>query len=124
MSYISTMLNILSDVVLLIGLFFVFLAMIGLLRLPDVYNRLHATAKVGTLGAFGVMLSILLRSGFSPIGIKAIAVGLFILLTSPIAVHMITRGAHRHGIGLCSESCIDEYGIAYKGKSGSCKIQK
>jgi multicomponent Na+:H+ antiporter subunit G len=104
--------NLLSDIVLLIGLTFVFLGMLGLVRMPDVYNRLHTTAKIGTVGAFGVMLSILMKAGFTPIGVKAIAVGLFLLLTAPIAAHMITRAAHRHGVGLCKESIIDEYGKA------------
>ncbi len=114
---INTVLNVLSDIVLLIGLFFVFLGMLGLLRLPDAYNRLHATSKIATLGAFGVMLSIVLRTGFTPLGVKAIAVGLFLLLTAPIAAHMITRAAHRHGVGLCKESVVDEYGKA-------CKLSK
>ncbi|AGB49852.1 monovalent cation/proton antiporter, MnhG/PhaG subunit [Methanomethylovorans hollandica DSM 15978] len=108
----SMIMNILSDIVLLIGLVFVFLGMLGLMRMPDVYNRLHTTSKIGTVGAFGVMLSILMRAGFTPIGIKAITVGLFLLLTAPIAAHMITRAAHRHGVGLCKESVIDEYGKA------------
>ncbi|WP_321417315.1 monovalent cation/H(+) antiporter subunit G [uncultured Methanomethylovorans sp.] len=111
---VNTILNVVSDIVLLIGLLFVFLGMLGLLRLPDVYNRLHATAKIGTLGAFGVMLSILIKAGFTPIGVKAIAVGLFLLLTAPIGAHMITRAAHRHGVGLCEESVVDEYGKSYK----------
>ena len=103
----------LSNIVLVIGLFFVFLAMLGLVRLPDVYNRLHTTTKVGTLGAFGVMLSVVMKTGLSPMGVKAITVALFILLTSPVAAHMISRAAHRHGVGLCKESVIDEYGKAY-----------
>ncbi|WP_094228285.1 monovalent cation/H(+) antiporter subunit G [Methanolobus psychrotolerans] len=105
-------LEILSNVVLVIGLFFVFLAMLGLARLPDVYNRLHTTTKIGTLGAFGVMFSILLKVGFSPIGVKALTVAIFILVTAPVAAHMIGRAAHRHGVGLCKESVIDEYGRA------------
>ncbi|WP_407283417.1 monovalent cation/H(+) antiporter subunit G [Methanolobus sp. WCC1] len=105
-------LELVSNIVLIIGLFFVFLAMLGLARLPDVYNRLHTTTKIGTLGAFGVMLSILLKVGFSPMGVKAITVALFILVTSPVAAHMISRAAHRHGVGLCKESVIDEYGKA------------
>ncbi len=84
--------------------------MLGLLRLPDVYNRLHATTKIGTLGAFGVMLSIVAKVGFSPMGVKAMTVGLFLLLTAPVAAHMIGRAAHRHGVGLCKESILDEYG--------------
>ena len=112
MSFIDTALNVLSNVVLLLGLFFVFVGMIGLLRLPDVYNRLHATTKVATLGAFGVMSSIVLNVGFTPIGIKAITVGLFLLLTAPVASHMIGRAAKRHGVELCEETVIDEYIIS------------
>ncbi|WP_445476108.1 monovalent cation/H(+) antiporter subunit G [Methanococcoides methylutens] len=99
-----------STILLLIGVFFVFLGMLGLLRLPDVYNRLHATTKIGTLGVVSVMMSILLKVGFSPIGVKAITVAFFVFLTAPIAAHMIGRAAHRHGVGLCKGSVIDEYG--------------
>ncbi|NPE29204.1 monovalent cation/H(+) antiporter subunit G [Methanococcoides sp. SA1] len=102
--------DIISTFLLVVGAFFVFLGMVGLIRLPDVYNRLHATTKIGTLGAFGVMLSIVTKVGLEPIGVKAITVGLFILLTAPVAAHMIGRAAHRHGVGLCKESVIDEYG--------------
>lgn len=125
MNELQALINILSDLVLLIGLSFVFIAVLGLLRFPDVYNRLHATAKIGTVGALGVMLSILLRTGLSPIGVKAIAVGLFLMLTSPIAVHMITRSAHRYGTELCSQSCIDQYATTYKHiQQDTCKIKK
>nr|WP_230375721.1 monovalent cation/H(+) antiporter subunit G [Methanolobus vulcani] len=121
MSTVSMILDILSNIVLVIGLFFVFLAMLGLARLPDVYNRLHATTKIGTLGAFGVMLSILLKVGFSAMGVKALTVALFILVTSPVAAHMISRAAHRHGVGLCKESVIDEYG---KACDAACPVPK
>jgi multicomponent Na+:H+ antiporter subunit G len=114
MSEISSILEILSNIVLIIGLIFVFLGMLGLLRLPDVYNRMHATTKIGTLGAFAVMFSILMKVGFAPMGVKAITVGLFLLLTAPIAAHMIGRAAHKHGVDLCKESIIDEYGKSYK----------
>lgn len=87
------------------------MGMLGLYRLPDVYNRMHATTKVATLGAFSVMASIVLRVGFSPIGLKAITVGLFLMLTAPVASHMIGRAAKRHGVELCAESVIDEYVI-------------
>ncbi|AKB23549.1 Na(+) H(+) antiporter subunit G [Methanosarcina sp. MTP4] len=101
--------DILSIISLLVGIFFLSVGMIGLLRLPDVYNRLHATTKVGTLGAFGVLLSILFQEGITPMGIKAFTVGLFILLTSPISGHMIARAAYRMGVKFCDGTCIDEY---------------
>lgn len=101
--------DILSIISLVIGILFVCLAMIGLLRLPDVYNRLHATTKVGTLGAFGVLLSIIIQEGASPMGVKAFAVSLFILLTNPISGHMIGRAAYRMGVKCCDVTCMDEY---------------
>jgi multicomponent Na+:H+ antiporter subunit G len=103
-----------SNILFVTGLVFVFLGMLGLLRLPDVYNRLHTTTKIGTIGVFGVMLSLLIKVGLSPMGVKAITVGLFLLLTAPIAAHMIGRAAHRHGVELCEGSMIDEYGKTYK----------
>lgn len=101
--------NILSIISLVVGIFFLSLGMIGLLRLPDVYNRLHATTKVGTLGAFGVILSIILQEGASPMGIKAFTVAIFILLTNPISGHMIARAAYRMGVKCCDVTCVDEY---------------
>ena len=99
---------------IVIGLIFVSLGIFGLLRLPDVYNRLHATSKIETLGAFGVMLSIFVKVGFAPMGVKAITVGIFLMLTVPVSAHMISRAAHRHGVNMCEESVVDEYGETYK----------
>ncbi len=103
--------DMLSNVLLVIGLIFVSLGIFGLLRLPDVYNCLHATSKIETLG---VMLSIFVKVGFAPIGVKAITVGIFLMLTVPVSAHMISRAAHRHRVNMCEESVIDEYGETYK----------
>src|SRR5665648_22687 len=108
--------EIISVVFLLIGVVFVALGMLGLLRLPDVYNRMHATTKIATLGTCSIMLSVLLRSGFDAMGLKAITVGVFLLLTAPVGAHMIGRAAHRHGVKLCEESVIDEYVETYTRK--------
>ena len=110
----NLIIDIISSLFLIIGAFFVFLGMLGMLRLPDAYNRLHATTKIGTLGAFGVMISIVTKVGLDAMGVKALTVGLFLLLTAPIAAHMIGRAAHRHGVGLCEESVIDDYGMEYR----------
>ncbi|WP_406662220.1 monovalent cation/H(+) antiporter subunit G [Methanolobus sp. ZRKC3] len=116
MSYFSFIQDAISIFFFTVGTVFVFLGMLGLLRLPDVYNRLHATTKIAILGAFGVMLGIVVKVGLNSMGIKAITVGLFLMLTSPIAAHMISRAAHRHGVGLCKESIVDEYGQSYAKK--------
>lgn len=103
-----------SLILFTIGLFFVALGMVGLIRLPDVYNRMHATTKVTTIGTFSIMLAIFLNTGFSPIGLKALTVGIFLILTSPVVGHMVGRAAHRHGVPLCEESIVDEYYGTYK----------
>ncbi|MCQ6963107.1 monovalent cation/H(+) antiporter subunit G [Methanolobus chelungpuianus] len=107
-----TAIEVASNIFFLIGILFVFLGMVGLLRLPDVYNRLHATTKIATLGAFGVMLAITIRTGLSAMGLKAIMVGIFLILTAPVAAHIIARAAHRSGTELWTGSVADEYAEA------------
>jgi len=79
------------------GLFFLFVGTVGLLRLPDVFNRLHATTKCDTLGAGLILLSLALQST-ATIGIRLILLALFILITNPTAAHVIARAAYRTGI--------------------------
>ncbi len=109
MSILATLIDFIGTIFFIIGILFVFIGMVGLLRLPDAYNRLHATTKIATLGAFGVMLAIAMKTGLSTMGLKAITVGIFLLLTAPVAAHMIARTAHRCGIQLWNGSLVDEY---------------
>ncbi len=76
------------------GTLFVFVAGLGVLRLPDVYMRLHASTKAGTLG---VALNAAGLVVFHPdLGIftRAFALVLFLLLTAPVAAHMIGRASY------------------------------
>jgi len=72
-------------------------ATIGLLRLPDVYNRLHATTKCDTLGAGLVLLSLALQSE-AAVAIRLALLIIFILITNPTAAHVIARSAYVIGI--------------------------
>ncbi|MCL2549412.1 MAG: monovalent cation/H(+) antiporter subunit G [Methanimicrococcus sp.] len=94
---------------LLFGAIDLLIGMIGLVRLPDVYNRLHATTKIATTGAFFVLLSILIREGFTSFGFKAIAVGIFLLMTAPVAGHVIARAAYNINIPPCDQTLYDAY---------------
>ena len=73
------------------------MATIGLLRLPDVYNRLHATTKCDTLGAGLVLLSLALQSEVA-VAIRLALLIIFILITNPTAAHVIARSAYVTGI--------------------------
>ena len=73
------------------------IAAIGLVKLPDVFNRMHASTKAGTLGIEFVMIALAIHSGDPVVMVKAAAIVLFIVLTAPVAAHMLGRTAYRLG---------------------------
>lgn len=82
----------------LAGGFFAFAAGLGVLRLPDVLTRMHASTKAGTLGSSLILVGVALHFGSLAIFAKAGVAILFILLTAPLAAHMIGRAAVRTGV--------------------------
>jgi len=101
--------NMLGFALIVIGLVFDFFGCLGLVRLPDVYNRLQAATKCVTLGTFSIMLGTFAIFGFTSFGIKALLCGIFLLLTSPTAAHALSKGAYKAGVKLCRESIVDKY---------------
>ena len=94
---------------LIIGIIFDLVGCIGLVRLPDIYNRLQAATKCVTLGTCMILLSVIFYTGIGPIGVKALLCLWFILITSPTGAHAIARAAHRSGIRLWEGSVMDKY---------------
>lgn len=84
----------------LLGGLFAFVAGLGVLRLPDVLIRMHASTKAGTLGAGLILCGAALHFGDLATTAEAIAAILFILITAPVAAHMIGRAAFRTGVSL------------------------
>ncbi|HET6429220.1 MAG TPA: monovalent cation/H(+) antiporter subunit G, partial [Phycisphaerae bacterium] len=94
------MLETLSYWLLGIGLAFDLFGCIGLVRLPDIYNRAQAATKCVTLGTCMILLGVVFRASDWPMGVKAILCAGFILLTSPVGAHAICRGAYLSGVPL------------------------
>lgn len=94
---------------LFVGLVFDFFGCLGLIRLPDVYNRLQASTKCVTLGTCSILLAVFFFKGFSAAGIKALVCILFLLLTAPVSAHALARGAHKAKIKLWEGSVCDQY---------------
>jgi multicomponent Na+:H+ antiporter subunit G len=101
--------ELIGHVFIVIGLGFDIFGCIGLIRLPDVYNRLQATTKCVTLGTCSILCGTIIVKGFSGTGVKAFLCILFLLLTSPVAAHALARGAHISGIKLWKNSVCDKY---------------
>lgn len=87
----SIFFDLLSITLMVGGLFFFFVGTVGLLRLPDVLTRLHATTKCDTLGAGLIVLGVVIYYGFSFASVKALLILAFIWLTNPTAAHIIAK---------------------------------
>lgn len=103
------MIDIIGIIFIVVGLAFDFFGCLGLVRLPDVYNRLQAATKCVTLGTCSIMFGTFLMLGFTAAGIKALLCMLFLILTAPVSAHALARSAHISGIKLCKESVVDRY---------------
>lgn len=91
------------------GVLFDALGCLGLLRFPDVYNRLQAGTKCVTFGTCGILLGIFFYQGFSSASVRALLAIPFLLFTSPVGAHALARGAYRHKTKLWKDSVLDEY---------------
>ena len=94
---------------MIIGILFDIFGCIGLVRFPDVYNRLQASTKCVTLGTILLLVGVALISGLGPTSAKAIICAVFILITSPTAAHAIAKGAYASGVPLWENSVVDKY---------------
>ena len=96
-------------IVIAVGVAFDFFGCLGLLRFPDVYNRLQAGTKCVTFGTCGILFGIFIMKGFTGLGVKALLGIPFVLLTSPVGAHALARGAHIFGVKLWEKSVVDQY---------------
>ena len=98
-----------GTVIISIGILFDVFGCIGLLRLPDVYNRLQAATKCVTLGTCLILVGTLLICGSPSVAAKCVICIVFIVITSPTGAHALARGAYISGIKLWDRSVVDMY---------------
>ena len=103
------MTDIIGYILVAIGILFNIFGCIGLVRFPDVYNRLQASTKCVTLGTILLLVGVAIVSASGPMAAKAIICAVFILLTSPTAAHAIAKGAYASGVQLWKDSVVDKY---------------
>ncbi len=72
---------------------------VGIIRLPDVFCRMHAAGIIDTSGAGLILAGLILQAGFTMVTVKLILIGAFLFFTSPTTTHALA-GAAEFGIGI------------------------
>lgn len=94
---IESVLAVLTALALLAGAGFALVGALGLLRFPDVYTRMHAASKAGTLGSGFCLVAVALAIHEVDVATRAIVAVVFFMLTAPVSAHLLARAAFRAG---------------------------
>lgn len=96
--------DILTIALVLLGTAFSLLATIGIVRLPDLYTRMQAATKAGTLGVACVVLAAAVHFQTASVIVEVTLITLFLFATAPIASHLIARAAYHSGVPLWDQT--------------------
>ena len=91
-------LDALSWLALISGSLFVMIGALGVVRLPDMFSRMHGAGVIDTLGAGLILLGLILQAGWGIVGLKLLLIGLFLYFTSPTTSHALARAALDSGL--------------------------
>ncbi len=94
---------------LLLGSLLTLIAAAGVLRMPDIFTRMHAATKTGTVGVSAIAIGMMIHFNTITVTSKGVLVIAFFLLTAPVAAHMIARAAYKSGVSLWILTRIDEW---------------
>jgi multicomponent Na+:H+ antiporter subunit G len=97
----------LASAAVLAGAAFMFVAALGVARLPDLYTRMQAATKASTVGVVGLMCGVAAAHSDASVTIRAVLIAGFFLLTSPVAAHAIARSAHTREVPLAPGTRVD-----------------
>ena len=101
--------EILVAVFLLIGGLLSLVAAVGVIRMPDLFTRMHAATKTGTVGVSAIAIGMMIHFSNITVTSRGALVIAFFLLTAPVAAHMIGRAAYRSGVSLWILTRVDEW---------------
>ncbi|MBR9787498.1 MAG: monovalent cation/H(+) antiporter subunit G [Vibrionaceae bacterium] len=84
-------------ILLCIGTLFFLIASLGIVRMPDLYTRMHAATKAGTVGVASLLLSVAIAIPDATVISRALGTMLFIFLTAPVAAHLLGKAMRKSG---------------------------
>ena len=97
-----------TSLLMLTGAVFAFLAAMGILRFPDLFSRMQAATKGSAFGVTCVLLAVAVHFGELGIATRAVVTIVFVVVTAPVAAHMIGRAAYFVGVPLWQGTITDE----------------
>lgn len=100
--------QIVAAILLVAGSLFAAIAGLGVLRLPDLYTRMHAASKAGAVGAGLILLGVAFAALDYAVVLRSVLGILFLLLTTPVSAHLLARSALRAGVKPASATNINE----------------
>lgn len=107
------MVRIVIDLLLAIGVFFTFVGVLGVHRMPDVFGRLQASTCIATMGTLSVVLAGVIYavvSGSEPMAYVKLAILLLLVMgTNPVSNHALCKAAYKMGVKPAKELVIDDY---------------
>jgi multicomponent Na+:H+ antiporter subunit G len=105
---VTDVVQIVAALLLVLGSLFAVIAGLGVLRLPDLYTRMHAASKAGVVGAGLILLGVAFVALDYPVILRSVLGILFLLLTTPVSAHLLARSAYRAGVKPVSKTNINE----------------
>lgn len=117
------MMQVLASLLLVFGGLFSLLGAVGILRMPDIFTRLQAATKTGTLGVGFVMVAVCVHFQDLGVSVRSLLVIAFLFLTAPIAGHVIARAAYFVSTPLWNKTALDELKHAIDSDSNDAPAQ-
>ena len=100
--------EIIISILIVVGSLFCLIGSLGVLRFQDVYVRMHAASKAGTLGAGLLLIAVAVASAELGLITRSVAGVIFLILTTPVSTHLLARASVIAGVKPCKETIINE----------------
>ena len=94
----SDLIDLASWLLIVAGSMFCLIGALGLLRMPDLFTRMHAASVIDTVGAALLLSGMILQAGLTLVSVKLVFIGLLLFFTSPTATHALARAARARGV--------------------------
>lgn len=104
---------------LILGAIFTLLAAVGVVRLPDLYTRMHAASKAGAVGGGLVLLAVAMVSMDAAVALRAIIGVIFVLMTTPVSAHLLARASYIAGYRAGESTLRDDLKTRLEQNSGA-----